>query len=334
MLSFFPDEMERRSISYRIFPYRLTVNGTEINKGDSTRILTEELTYVRQIVLPPSCTTFTLNYTSTDYLSPCPNKLSYRLKGFSDTWMDMQGNNSVTFTNLPPGKYELTVKAPNTPEGLVPHSRLYILIQPPFWRTEWAYVCYLLVAGTAVWYVVRSYKRRVKLQESLKYEQKHAEDIEQMNQAKLRFFINISHEFRTPLTVIITQVETLLQSGIKDAAIYRSVNRVYKSCLMLRNLITELLDFRKIEQGGLRLKAGKHNLVNEVYNCYRFYQDYAAEKHIAYKFQKSADEIDVWYDAKQLPKVINNLLSNALKFVIEGGGGGQKSVHSREKAGT
>ena len=324
MLSFFPDEMERRSISYRIFPYRLTVNGTEINKGDSTRILTEELTYVRQIVLPPSCTTFTLNYTSTDYLSPCPNKLSYRLKGFSDTWMDMQGNNSVTFTNLPPGKYELTVKAPNTPEGLVPHNRLYILIRPPFWQTGWAYVCYLLVAGTAVWYVVRSYKRRVKLQESLKYEQKHAEDIEQMNQAKLRFFINISHEFRTPLTVIITQVETLLQSGIKDAAIYRSVNRVYKSCLMLRNLITELLDFRKIEQGGLRLKVDKHNLVNEVYNCYRFYQDYAAEKHIAYKFQKSADEIDVWYDAKQLPKVINNLLSNALKFVIEGGGADRK----------
>ena len=93
---------------------------------------------------------------------------------------------------------------------------------------------------------------------------------------------------------------------------------------MLRNLITELLDFRKIEQGGLRLKAGKHNLVNEVYNCYRFYQDYAAEKHIAYKFQKSADEIDVWYDAKQLPKVINNLLSNALKFVIEGGGADRK----------
>lgn len=321
MLSFFPDELERRFTPYRIFPYRLTVNGTEIKMGDSTRILREELTYARQILLPPSCTTFTLNYATTDYLAPYPNKLSYQLKGFSDTWMDMQGKNSVTFTNLSPGTYELTVKAQNAPDGVVPPSRLFIRIQPPFWKTGWAYACYLLVVGIVVGYVVQSYKRRIKLQESLKYEQKHAEDIDRMNQAKLRFFINISHEFRTPLSVIITQVETLLQSGIKkDVVVYRSVKRIHKSCLLLRELITELLDFRKMEQGGVRLKVGEHNLVEEVYNCYRFYQDYAAKKHIAYKFLKSMDEINVWYDAKQLPKVFNNLIYNALKYSCKEGG--------------
>ena len=326
MLSFFPSNMERDSVSYRIFPYRLTVNGTEINAGDSTKILTEELTYARQILLPPSCTTFALNYTTTDYLSPYPNKLFYQLKGFSDVWMDMQGKNSVTFTNLSPGTYELTVKVSDMPEELVPPSRLIIRIQPPFWKTGWAYAGYLLVIGVAIGYVVRSYKRRIKLQESVKYEQKHAEDIEQMNQAKLRFFINISHEFRTPLTIIITQVETLLQSGIKDAKVSRSVRRIHKSCLLLRSLITELLDFRKMEQGGVRLKVGEHNLVKDVYNSFCLYQDYAAQKHITYKFLKSVDEINVWYDAKQLPKVVNNLIYNAMKYVYIMGGVNQGQV--------
>ena len=326
MLSFSPDHMERSFVPYRIFPYRLTVNGTEINPGDSTKILAEELTTLHNFTLPPSCATFTLNYTATDYLSPYPNKLSYQLKGFSDTWMDMQGKNSVTFTNLPPGTYELTVKAKNAPEGIATPSRLSIRIQPPLWKTGWAYAGYLLAIGIAVGYVVQSYKRRIKLQESLKYEQKHAEDIEQMNQAKLRFFINISHEFRTPLTIIITQVETLLQSGIKDAKVGRSVRQIHKSCLLLRSLITELLDFRKMEQGAVRLKVGEYNLVKEVYDCYRLYQDYAEQKHIVYKFLKSTDEINVWYDAKQLPKVVNNLINNAMKYVYKLGGVNQGQV--------
>ena len=327
MLSFSPNDMKRNSLPYRIFPYRLTVNGTEISTGDSTQILKEGLTCARQILLPPSCTTFTLNYTATDYLSPYPNVLLYQLKGFSDTWMDMQGENSVTFTNLPPGTYELTVKAKDVSEELVPSSRLTIKIQPPFWKTGWAYVCYLLAIGTLAGYVVRSYKRRIKLQEEVKYEQKHAEDIEQMNQAKLRFFINISHEFRTPLTIIITQVETLLQSGIKDAKVSLSVRRIHKSCLLLRSLIMELLDFRKVEQGAVRLKVGEYNLVKEVNDCYRLYQDYAEQKHIVYKFLKSTDEINVWYDAKQLPKVVNNLISNAIKYAYKSGRGkGQVAV--------
>ena len=155
MLSFFPDHMERSFVPYRILPYRLTVNGTEINPGDSTKILAEELTTLHNFTLPPSCATFTLNYTATDYLSPYPNKLSYQLKGFSDTWMDMQGKNSVTFTNLPPGTYELTVKAKNAPEGIATPSRLSIRIQPPLWKTGWAYAGYLLAIGIAVGYVVQ-----------------------------------------------------------------------------------------------------------------------------------------------------------------------------------
>ncbi len=106
-----------------------------------------------------------------------------------------------------------------------------------------------------LWYLIRTYKSRIKLQESLKYEQKHIQDVEALNQSKLRFFTNISHEFRTPLTLIVGQVETLLQLQNFTPAIYNKISAIYKNSIQLRELITELLDFRKQEQGHMKIKG-------------------------------------------------------------------------------
>ncbi|MEG2573221.1 MAG: histidine kinase dimerization/phospho-acceptor domain-containing protein, partial [Bacteroides sp.] len=106
---------------------------------------------------------------------------------------------------------------------------------------------------------------RIKLQESLKYEQKHNQDIEELNQSKLRFFTNISHEFRTPLTLIIGQIEMLLQVQSFTPSIYNKILGVYKNSLQLKELISELLDFRKQEQGHMKIKVSKHNIVSFLY---------------------------------------------------------------------
>lgn len=100
-----------------------------------------------------------------------------------------------------------------------------------------------------LWYSVRAYKSRIKLRESLKYEQKHIQDVEALNQSKLRFFTNISHEFRTPLTLIVAQVETLLQLQNFTPAIYNKILGIYKNSIQLRELITELLDSASRNKG-------------------------------------------------------------------------------------
>ena len=318
IISFFEKELEEAPRSYRIYPFRLIVNGKDINVGDKDSILTRDITYTPQITLKPNQNIFSIEYTTTDYIPFNKDEIIYRLEGFSNTWNSLE-QNVITYTNLNPGKYTLVVKAKDINESLVPPSRLQIEILPPFYRTIWAYLLYSICIIGIVYYLIRTYYRRIQLQESLKYEKKHAKDIEKLNQAKLRFFTNISHEFRTPLTLIIGQMEMLLQVRSFAPNVYNKILGVYKSCLQLRELITELLDFRKQEQGYMTIKVSEHNIVDFIYEHYLLFQEYAVQRQITFNFEKSSDNIRLWYDTKQMQKVINNLISNAFKHTKAGG---------------
>ena len=165
--------------------------------------------------------------------------------------------------------------------------------------------------------MARTYQTRFKLRESLKYEKKHIKDVEALNQSKLRFFTNISHEFRTPLTLIVAQVETLLQVPNFTPGIYNKILSIYKNSLQLRELITELLDFRKQEQGHMKIKVAAHDMVSFLYENYLLFSEYAGTRQITLHFQKDVDALEAWFDQKQMQKVVNNLLSNAVKHTPE-----------------
>ena len=147
----------------------------------------------------------------------------------------------------------------------------------------------------------------------MEFERKEKERIEELNQVKLRFFTNISHEFRTPLTLILGQIEVLMQMDL-GTTIYNRILRIYKNAWHMRNLISELLDFRKQEQGYLKLKVEEQNLVTFTRQIYMCFYEYAQKKEITYRFDNVEETISVWFDSKQLQKVIFNLLSNAFKY--------------------
>ena len=135
-----------------------------------------------------------------------------------------------------------------------------------------------------------------------------------MNQVKLRFFTNISHEFRTPLTLIIGQIENLLQLNKLSPSMYNRLLRIYKNASHMRTLISELLDFRKQEQGYLKLKVECRDIVAFTKEVYMSFYEYALKHHIAYRFETSEPSINLWFDPVQMQKVIINLLSNAFKY--------------------
>lgn len=311
MISFHEKSLQFTAKPYDIFFSRLIVNGKEILPGDESGILQKSICHTPEINLQANQSMFSVEYATSNYLPANRDALLYRLEGFSTDWNEAYRDQRViTYTNLNPGTYVLIVKTPR--EG-VPEARLIIHILPPWYKTWWAYLLYTVVIVSLLWYLIQSYKARIKLRESLKYEKKHTEDIEALNQSKLRFFTNISHEFRTPLTLIVGQVETLLQSQTFTPAIYNKILAIYKSSLQLRELITELLDFRKQEQGHMKIKVSPHNLVDFLYENYLLFLEYAGSKQINFDFCKEEDIIEVWYDQKQMQKVVNNLLSNALK---------------------
>lgn len=317
MISFKEEDINYTPQSYNINPFRLLVNGKAVQVDDESGILKKTLPNSHTLTLTSAQSMFSIEYANTNYIPFNKDEMEYFLKGFSRDWTSMDEQPLVTYTNLNPGKYTLIVRAKNNP--LVPESKLEIEILPPFYRTVWAYLLYSLCIGAILYYLFRMYNNRIKLQEALKYEKKHAEDIENLNQVKLRFFTNISHEFRTPLTLIIGQAEMLLQKRSFIPAVYNQILAIYKNSLQMRELITELLDFRKQEQGYMTIKVSEHNLVDFIYENYLLFLEYAEQRGITFNFQKSNDNIPLWYDARQMQKVITNLLSNAFKHTKDGG---------------
>lgn len=312
MISFHEMELNLPPKPYNIVLSKLYVNGKEIETGDESGILPQSLCYTPEITLKADQSMFTIEFATSNYVPANKDRIIYQLKGFSDKWTDAL-NSAITYTNLNAGTYTLVIKPQTQPAEICPPVRLTIHILPPFYKTIWAYLFYILAIGSLSWYLIRTYKMRIKLRESLKYEKKHAQDIELLNQSKLRFFTNISHEFRTPLTIIISQIETLLQVQNFTPALYNKVLSMYKNSIQLRELINELLDFRKQEQGHMKIKVSRHNLIDFLYENYLLFLEYAHTRQVNLIFQKGTDSLEVWYDQKQMQKVVNNLLSNALK---------------------
>ena len=311
MISFWEKKLHFTPKSYSIILSRLLVNGKEITAGDDTGILEQSIAYTPEISLKADQSMFSIEYATSNFIPANRNEIVYRLEGFSDEWKHTDRKQTlITYTNLNPGKYTLVIKSDG--DG-IEEARLLIRVLPPWYETWWAYLIYTICTVSLLWYLIQNYNSRIKLRESLKYEKKHIEDLEALNQSKLRFFTNISHEFRTPLTLIVGQVETLLQVQTFTPNIYHKILGIYKNSLQLRELITELLDFRKQEQGHMKIKVSRHNLVNFLYENYLLFLEYASSKQINFKFNKQSDDIEVWYDQKQMQKVVNNLLSNALK---------------------
>ena len=311
MISFWEKKLHFTPKSYSIILSRLLVNGKEITAGDDTGILNQSIAYTSEISLKADQSMFSIEYATSNFIPANRNEIVYRLEGFSDEWNHTDRKQTlITYTNLNPGKYTLVIKSDG--DG-IEAARLLIRVLPPWYETWWAYLIYTICTVSLLWYLIQNYNSRIKLRESLKYEKKHIEDLEALNQSKLRFFTNISHEFRTPLTLIVGQVETLLQVQTFTPNIYNKILGIYKNSLQLRELITELLDFRKQEQGHMKIKVSRHNLVNFLYENYLLFLEYASSKQINFKFNKQSDDIEVWYDQKQMQKVVNNLLSNALK---------------------
>lgn len=319
MISFDKKSTRFFSRPYSIFPSRLIVNGKEVSVGDKSGILSQSISDTKHITLRPSHDVFSIEYAQTDYIPFNEDSLIYCLEGFSNTWSPLNEQNTITYTNLNPGSYTLVVNAKDKNSKLVAENKLLIEVLPPFYQSTIAYLLYIISATALAYYLIRTYKHRIKLQESLKYEKKHVEDIEKMNQAKLHFFTNISHEFRTPLTLIIGQMEILLQMRSFVPTVYNRILGVYKNSLQMRELITELLDFQKQEQGYMTIKVSEHNIVDFIYEYYLLFQEYAKQRHIDFRFEKTHDNIQIWYDARQMQKVINNLISNAFKYTKEGG---------------
>lgn len=286
----------------------LKIFNKSVETDDQTGILKTELVATKQITLNHQQSTFTVDFAVLNFIKSDRNHYAYKLKGFENEWNYVK-TPSITYTNIPSGNYTLLAKGANN-DGIwsTQNAELHIKILPPWWGTWYAYLGYLILFVSALYFILRIFWLRISLRKEV-----------QLQQDKLDFFSNISHEIRTHLTLINGPVEILLKKRQEDKEIQSQLKLAKNTSDRLLDLVSELMDFRKMESGSIQLHVGQYDLVPFLKNILGAFHHFAESKTIQSHFSSNTASILLWFDSDQLQKVVYNLLMNAYKFTPQDG---------------
>ncbi|MDF2191264.1 hybrid sensor histidine kinase/response regulator transcription factor [Paraflavitalea sp. CAU 1676] len=262
---------------------------------------------------------FALSFVALNYTLAKQNQYAYRLEGLEKDWNYTGTNNTASYTNLDPGTYTFHVKASNN-DGVwnTAESRIKIYVRPPFWRTTAAYVFYILALGGLILY--SRYRVLTALRKKLAREQEaqQSKRLQELDRLKLKFLTNLSHDFRTPISLISGPVEQLIDAE-KTTAKLDKLYLIRRNSKRLLNLVNQLLDFRKLEEQELKLQLAPGEFVSFVKEVSESFRDLSERKHINFSFSSTLQHVEVLFDHDKVERILFNLLSNAFKFTLEGG---------------
>ncbi len=305
------------------FP-RLTVTDFQVRNvavtpGDETQILKTPIEFTNQITLNHDQNFISFYFTTLDYWNKQKSEYRYFLENFDKGWNYIGQQQSITLTNIPPGRYTLNINATN--ENGVWNSKprsIVILVTPPFWKTSWAYAFYLLIAVSLQAGIVLYIRWRWRVNKESAISKLKTVQLKELNDYKLQFFTNIAHEFRTPLTLILGPIASLLNKS-RDDGEARQLKGVYNNSLRLQKLIEELIQFRKIETGKDSLEISRIDLVSFTHNIVNSFNQHAVERDVHLEFHPEPEHITAFVDQKKIEKILINLISNAIKYSSRGG---------------
>ncbi|GAA4230304.1 two-component regulator propeller domain-containing protein [Postechiella marina] len=323
---FFPEKIKDNST----LPETVITNFSIFNKPvgigkeiGNRVILKQSINNTKKIDLKYKENSFSFEFASLHYAAPSKNQFAYKLEGFDKDWIYTKADmRFATYTNLESGLYTLKVKASNN-DGIWDETpvELQINVTPPFYRTNLAILIYIMLFIMGLFAFRRftiigsSKKHKLELDVLEKGQQ------EQIQQLKLEFFTNISHEFRTPLTLIKGPIEYLLKKGpnVKPEKAKEQYQLMLKNTDYLLRLVNQLLDYRKMDKGKMELTVSQTNIVEFIREIGEPFQFLSSKNNINFNIKSEAELITTWIDPDAIEKVINNLLSNAFKFTPKGG---------------
>jgi signal transduction histidine kinase/DNA-binding response OmpR family regulator/streptogramin lyase len=307
------------SSSETAFPTVITALQLSTHTKDETENLwIKNLEQKKSISLKHNQSSFTIYFVSPNFEHANETKYAYYLEGEESTWNYMGNNNFASYRNLKPGKYIFKVKASNANNIWCKKVReLEIVVEPPLWETwpmKIIYFLLLCIVGWALWKYASGRINRINTQKIKEIERKKNDEI---NNAKLQFFTNISHEFRTPITLILSPLSKLIDKETEPDKKYL-LEVMRKNSNRLLRLVNEVLDFRKLDNETIQLHYEKTNIVEFINELTNSFSVFSREKKINISFLNPDNEIIVSIDRMVVEKTILNLVSNAIKFSFEG----------------
>ncbi|PWE00327.1 hybrid sensor histidine kinase/response regulator transcription factor [Marinilabilia rubra] len=282
-------------------------------------ILSKSINEVDHLELTYKESEFSFEIAALDYKAPNRNQYAYWLEGSGEERVNIGTRRHISFSNLKPGDYTLHLYGTNSNGVWSEKARtLELGVLPAPWRTWYAVIIYFMLILFIVASITIVTRKQERLVNAVNLQRILREKEQSVNEYKLTFFTDISHELRTPLTLILAPIIELLKkdlASVPPAVASKKIQLVYQHATRLYNLVNQLLEFRKIEAGKIKLQVGNHNIVSFVADICEAFEELAETRNITFKKQLKLKEPELYFDIERLSVVVNNLLSNAFKFV-------------------
>lgn len=318
--SFIPTKIGSNKNQPRATFTKLFINGIPAGSPESKHNFSQSISYTNDLRLNESQNNFSVQFSSMHYANPERCRFRYKLEGYDNDWKYTDASNRLaSYSNLDYGNYKLKVEASNN-DGLWSSKveELNIFILAPWWKTTVAKAIYLLLLVGIIYLIWRNQRSWYNLKRKLQYKELEEKKQEEIHQLKLEFFTNISHEFRTPLTLILGPTEKLLHQDNGKEDEHNYLKLIYNNARRLLGLINELMDFRQVETGSLQLKVTKGNMGEFINSITSKFEEMAARKGIAYSMKVGEHLPGVYFDPNIVEKITVNLISNAFKYTENG----------------
>lgn len=285
------------------------------NKINGRVLLENSILHTKHITLKFKENIFTIEFTGLNYFQPEKNKYKYKLEGFNDNWMETNADQrKITYTNLNPGTYTFKVIAANN-DGVWNEkgNEIVITVKPPFWKTKFAFILYFIIIFSALAFLRFITLERERMNFKIEQERREAQQRHEIDMLKIKLFTNVSHEFKTPISLILSPIENLLKE-INNEAHRNTLLMIQRNARRLLNLVNQLLDFRRLEFQSFTLNLSFGDIVSFVKDCVNSFIDLSEKKEIRLTFNSEINQLNTYFDHDKIEKIMFNLLSNAFKF--------------------
>jgi len=317
---FDPKMMKENPVAPCVYITRLEINNQEVSHLSDPDLITQSLLTLDHLNLNYNQNSLRLEFAANNFLLPQKNRFKYRLTGYSTDWVEIQKDNKAIFTKIPPGNYIFEVKAANNDgKWNETPTTLEITIRSPFWKSMYAIILYIVLLLVLFYSLQRELRLRNRLRNSILQERNQRENEEKLHQLKLQFFTNISHEFRTPLTLILSPLSILKRKIAGQEEHIEHVDMIENNANRLLRLVNQILDIRKIELGKMDFRPQSFDLIalcQEVFQCFSLQEN---DRKIRFVFESDFSTLFVTIEPDKIDKLIFNLLSNAMKYTYPGG---------------
>lgn len=320
---FDPDSIIDNRVKSELIFTNLKIFNETVKAGKTTGndlVLNKVLDKSDQIELSYTQNNFTIEFSGIDYTAPENIKYAYQLEGVDKDWVLSDWHQrSVTYSNLNPGRYTFRVKCSNSDGVWMDNTRsLKITITPPFWKSNQAYWLYIILISVFLYYIRKVILFRIRMKHQLQVERIEREKLKELQQAKMQFFTNASHELKTPLSLILGPSASLVHAE-EDPRRKKHAYTIYKNAQRMLRLTDQLLDLQKIQENEIGIRIQQVEFISFLQDILSSFGDLAESKKISLKFQSEEKELTGGLDPDHMEKVLFNLLSNAFKFTPAGG---------------